>query len=550
MQEELNEYTYREEHKILPNDFGYTLETKVEDVICTCTSKPNLKKILPTPECADEVIMHPSCPRGLFTAFMRQLRKNEKPVDKKIIKKFHQHCDKFFKEKIEPLLRNFSYKVEPWMDHISTYNKQIEVLEYYEAWSNGIKWMQEWENNDYTEFCKSEKQVKKKTKMPKYRAISACPSNVKWIMGPVVYALEQLFKDFDGYKVVQHDSQGNTVGPAKTWQEMEENYEMMYNLGLDKIIDIDGSAWDSTQTYHMKYLINLIYNYLVDHDKIHHVDAGLFQRISTARYRKLTAKAYIDGKTFIVFSAIIDSTTFSGSMDTTFCNTITNMIVGDFTRTELELEPIQFKQQAAGDDYLGFIANETLLKYPVESTIRQIWEGLGLIPKHIIIGDYSDINFCSTNVIPYKIDGKQHFKIVRQLDRMFPLTHYSAKALHYSEPQLKYHYEQLAIGIENWATNMPFYSSYSKVFRQLSDSIPGHKQPTEPKTKSKMRFSDETVESYANYDALLFDVRKSTNQPDAESVCEFLLQKYGLTRTAISEHEASLMVFSAYDMTS
>ena len=185
--------------KILRNDFGYTTETKVIDVICTCNNKrAALRRILPVANTSIPVTCYPSCPRVLFTATMRQLRGPDDPkfkFDEQKIKSYHAYCDKYFDRYIEPLLRDFEYDVNAWMNHLKDYNKQKEVLEYYELYQKGIKYKPNWElgsHLNYTVFAKQEKQIVGE-KYPKCRAISACPPLMKWLKGPIAVALEKLF---------------------------------------------------------------------------------------------------------------------------------------------------------------------------------------------------------------------------------------------------------------------------------------------------------------------------------------------------------------------
>ena len=107
----------------------------------------------------------------------------------------------------------------------------------------------------------------------------------------------------------------------------------------------------------MKYLTFKIYEYLSDNDYIYHVTPQLFKHISTQRYRKLVAKLFYDKKTIVIGRANIDATTFSGSPDTTFMNTLTNASVGRFIfedKNNLNLQPEDYEIFTSGDDYGSF----------------------------------------------------------------------------------------------------------------------------------------------------------------------------------------------------
>lgn len=537
---------YRDQ--ILENDFGYTTKTKVKDILCTCKDKAVLRKLLPTSETSAPVTCYQSCPRVLYTATMRQLRGPDDSTfkfDQNEIKSYHKYCDKYFDEYIEPLLVNFDYDVEAWMNHLKDYDKQKEVLEFYNMYKAGKKYDAKWEKGaylNYTVFAKQEKQIVS-DKYPKCRAISACPPLMKWLKGPIAVALEKLFHGkLPGFKI---SSDGK---PCKTWGEIERYYEKCHREGKDSIIDIDGSAWDSTQAFHMKYISNKVYNWLYDNNKIKHICPKFFHQQINKRTRKLVAKTYINDKTYIIFSADIDSTTFSGDPGTTLDNTLTNLTLNHWIMDSYGLEiNVDYEMDAAGDDYSCKLPAQ--LNTPqLHEVIKNKWKSLGLIPKYVLAGDYSNITFCSTSVIPYTGDhGQQKFKIVRQLDRMNPLSHYSRKALSYSAGQLKHHYQELSIGMKQWSKGMPFYDDYRKIFQQYADSIPT-KPIREKPGKPKMRFISSHGETYDDASTYhnMDKFRVSQNVPPSEAVYDFLITKYGLSKSDIQDMISKLTYQGAY----
>lgn len=542
---ELGGYKYRKDFKVLNNDYNYTLGTNVKDVLCTCTRKPIAKYILPPTENSQHVISYPDCARVLYTAFMRQLRSSENKISKNLLSRYHTFCDRFFDEKIEQLLTDFTYDVEAWMNHIATLKKQNEVLIYYNNYKKGLLDHHSYAagyNYAYTMFAKKEKQIVP-GKKPKCRAISAAPPFVKWVMGPVVQKLEKIFHGaVDGYKM-SHNGK-----PCKTWNDIEDMYEDNYRMGLNTIIDIDGSAWDSTQHYGMKYLTNKIYKYLYDHNKIKHIDSELFYKVAIQRKRKLTAKCYVNGKTKVIFSALIDSTTFSGSPDTTFMNTVSNLSLNHFIFAEYGISPDKYRLSTAGDDFNCCIAQEHNTKH-LRTFIDSVWRGLGLLPKYVLHGDYSNITYCSTNVIPYKdADGNAKFKVVRQMDRMLPLATISEKALHYSSGRLKYHYQELINGLNTWAIGMPFYADFIKAYQKQHDSILTPYQ-FDPPGRAKMTF--QAAEQYDEYNHRTMDnVRVSNRTPPAHYVYDFLREKHGLLKDNIEQISKTLtsqVLYSPYE---
>lgn len=543
-QEELDSYKVADRHTCNASDFGYNFKTKVEDIICTCDGKGGIKQILEVPRDTPPVICYPQCPRSLFTAAMRQTRDSATNVNMDIVKEYHKSCDRQLAE-MDDMLRNFTYSVDEYMNHITTRAKQDEVIEFYNEYTrHGTKSKPSWYNNDYTLFAKKEKQLVSlqngKYKYPKCRAISACPANVKWIMGPVIYALEKLFATYPGYKIPYYDKDLKATRPAKTWEEQQEVYKVLYDNGLINSCDIDGSAWDSTILHHMKYLPYLVYQKLVEYGRIHHVDPELFLSISTQRYRKLIVKTFINGRTKVILNMTIDSTTFSGSMDTTFSNTLINLSVARFVRETLGLEWHEMPSFNAGDDHAAFFGNMHL-NLPIEEVTREIWLGLGLVPKHINIGDFTTITFCSTNLIPYIHDKETHFKIVRQVDKLFPLAHYSVKAMSLSLGQMKTYYNEMAQGNEKWDADMPFYSLYSRAYRLMSDRIDTRPLPIATEGKPKLSFG-EIAPRATTYEEEIAKTRISPQKVSNEVVYDYLLKVHGMTREIIRDLEDNVLL--------
>lgn len=532
--------------RILDNDFGYTIETQVKDILCTCLNKPMLRRLLPTSQTSAPVTCYQNCPRVLYTATMRQLRGPDNPkfrFDKEAIASYHKYCDKYFEEYILPLLKDFKYDVEAWMNHLKDYNKQNEVLEFYNLYKKGKLYDPKWQQGkylNYTLFAKQEKQVVG-DKYPKCRAISACPPLMKWLKGPIAVALEKLFHGkLPGFKI---SSNGK---PCKTWAEIEQYYEKCHREGKDSIIDIDGSAWDSTQAHHMKYISNKVYNWLYDNQKITHIDPQFFYEQINKRTRTLVAKTYINGKSWIVFAAEIDSTTFSGDPGTTLDNTLTNLTLNHWIMHENDLViGKDYEIDAAGDDYsckLCSLKNTRELRASIEKN----WRALGLIPKYVLDGDYSNITFCSTSVIPYNDEkGNKKFKVVRQLDRMNPLSHYSRKALGYSAGQLKHHYQELAEGMKQWSEGMPFYDDYRKAFQMYADKIKT-KPIRERAGRAKLTFVSEEAYDDATTYHNMDKFRISNNKAPDKAVYDFLLEKYSLSKADIKDMVSKLAYQGAY----
>lgn len=508
----------------MPNDFGYTEHTKVKDVICTCKDKLTLKKLLPVGNNDNPVICYQSCPRVLFTAFMRQIRDTTQLAlpRTEIIRNYHHYCDDFFDRHIEPFLKDFTYCPKAWYNAIENRKKQLEVEHWLQDYIDG-KLVSTYNKADlaYTMFAKREKQIVDTSveppKFPKCRAISAAPPLVKWVGGPVVKALEHIFSDrVPGYGM-------NFEGKAaKNWEEQEKLLEVVFALGKTTVVDCDGSAWDSTISHELKYLPNKIYQWLLDNRKINHVTPEVFEAAMLQRNRCLTAKAYIDGRTKIVFSANIDSTTFSGSPNTTFDNTLINLSVNHFCANQTGLKPYI---ACKGDDSLNLV--DTFCQTSIDNYHR-LWSGLGLVLKKMNVGDEDAFDFCSTSLI---VDNGR-CKLVRKIDRMNPLAHWSTSALHYSHKQLRQYYKDLAVGYEDWTAGMPFYSAYPIAFRQMADTVPDTGPP--PPTGKPKNHYDTDVKYFTD---TWKTERTSKYQPSDASVYNFLLRRHGLTSMEIRDIE-------------
>jgi len=540
--EEIKDYELTKINHTVTEVNGIGITSDLKTIPCTCIEKARMKKILPTTDNQDNVIVHAKCPRNLYTSFLRQLQGKRPETISKICDKeifdYHEYCDKLFEEEILPLISDFDYKIEPWLNHLKDYNHQKEIEPFYKEYLTGIRTKIEWYNTTYTLFTKEEKQVVTDGKIPKCRAISACPPNIKWIMGPIVIKLEQIFgSKLKGYK---YNNKGRQL---KTNEEIERYYDECYSRGLTQSQDLDGSRWDTTQYYHMKYLVNKIYNWLANNGKVHHVTPELFIHVSTARYRNLVAKYFEDGKTRILAKAKIDSTTFSGSPDTTFTNTVANASVGRYVFDKAGIESEQFEIFTSGDDYGSLTDLDTAEK--LEPIVKDVWSKLGLVLKYYHTGSYETITFCSTNVIQYKEDDTIKHKIVRQIDRMNPLSHWSMKALHYSPSELKYYYDSLYKGVKNWAHDMPFYGDYAKAFKLLHDRIPG--PPAEAKLgKPKVYYPTTTTYDESNFEKNKEKWRISNRIPPEHEVYRFIQEKTQMSYMDIREYQYKLVHESNY----
>jgi hypothetical protein len=547
MQNELDTYETHDKHVIIPLSdqiCHVDLNTRLLDIPCTCKGigQPVAKKIIHTAHNTKHITVYNNCARTLFAAMFRQMRKTPTP-NQIYVDEYHKYCDYIFDKYYLPLLINFDYNVEQWFNHLSTYNKQLEVLPFILGMNNDDKTLS---NLIYTLFCKREKQIMN-GKMPKNRAISACPPSMKFVMGPVIWALEALCKNIPGYKINYQGQSG------ANWHEIEDIYEQRYKDGFLYTVDVDGSAWDTCMKHHMKYLPYKIFKWLADNNKIKHVNPQVFINVACAQFRTLQAKVYIDGHTYNLMKVRLDETMMSGSPDTTWTNTVAMSSVTKFTMYKAGYAENQYVHDTSGDD------SATFLRYKnphLEDIYNDVWAGLGLIPKYIKYGTYSDITFCSTSVIPYEIGSSMKFKIVRQLDRMSPLAHWSEVALGYSKPQMKTYYRDLATSMTNWCNDMPMYENYTMAYKLQHNLITTKYAPTTT-GRSKITIPEPDIGRIATISHEMlqygydfshgYNLRKSSHYPNRNQVYDWLLEKHQITKSDIEEHKRDILHVHIYD---
>lgn len=594
MQKELDKFKLDPKHveemrsgnipgKFLVDDF---VDLKLETLKCTCkgTQQPAAKKILPTADNTKKIVVYNSCWRTLAAAARRQLR--EQPAFcntmmkgrrlKNNMMSYEEFCDYIFKKEIIPILEDFDYNLAEWMNHL-TRQKQDEVLDYYLHYTqidktklNGCTYK---DLITYSMFCKREKQIIDDG-LPKNRAI-ACPKAAKkYACGPVIWGLETEFASkFKGY-----------CG-GKNWEELEHLFEQYYKEGFVHTLQGDGSAFDSTQTMNHKYIDKLITNYLVDKGHIKHVEPELYQKAMNAAVKVIELKLVTGSGIKRMGDLAVNGTVFSGDPDTTFGNTLRMAMYIRYTMYLAGYKEEEFRLVCKGDDFVVF--TQYLLKtvpwenysvfgktkyqipttdihYAIKTAFYQVWhpsdttyqkeeKGLGMVLKFLKVGDYSDIDFCSTHVIHYnKGSGNDKFKIVRQVNRMSPLNHWCTKALSYSNFQMKQYYNDLALSMRSWCDGMPLYSDYITALEEHAKQIKVTKPDKTPKVKPRLHFETKgggklrgfvdtsKYDKYGRDFVYQFEERQSKNRPSDNEVYDFLLERYNIGKLDISDFSKRL----------
>lgn len=564
------------------NDYKEFEKLQLLDVPCTCKGELQFaaKKILPTADNTNKIVVFNNCARTLKAAARRQMR--EQPLycknmmngcdgtqlrTKRNMMTFEEFVNEVFEKEIIPILDKFDYNVNEWMNHL-TAKKQEEVLPYHLGAPIKPDWMTE-----YSMFCKREKQIQEtQDKMPKNRAI-ACPHNSKkYVCGPVIWALESFFaKSFKGY-----------CG-GKNWNELEDLFTQYYHEGFVHTLQGDGSAFDSTQTANLKHIDRLIANYLIKINKIKHIDVSLYEKAMNAIYKTIELKIMSSSKVTRLGKIGLSGTVFSGDPDTTFGNTLRMSLYIRYTMYLAGYQENQFRLICKGDDFVVFVSyliqqvpwenykgfGSTKYKidindphYAIKTAFYQVWhpaddktqqeehKGLGMVLKFLKVGDYEDIDFCSTHVIHMnKNTGKDTFKIVRQVNRMSPLNHWCCKALGYSKHQMKQYYIDLALSMRSWANNMPLYKDYIYALEEHAKMIKPLGKDKTPKAKSRMYFDvnpeihgplrgyidTSKYDKYDNDFVYTYIDRVSSRTPTEQETHDFLLNKYGISKLDINK---------------
>jgi len=258
---------------------------RVEKVKCTCGNHKSHNvvgalKIMSTKnslgrddkgnEFNKNLIMYSNCNKTLLAAAFRQasIRAAEDP---EMMKVFDEFVDKLFINEIQPILEKIckdGYSYRNWYDHLET--KQKEEIDQFLKDIKDVHKFDKVTKPVWEIFCKSEKQIiDDPNKLPKNRSISAPNTIVKYVMGPIIWALETYFREnFFGYE----------CDKAKNWDDMQNKIKEYTLKGLVKLIQGDQSAFDNSQTNAKKRGIDFrIYNYLDQHLNIYHTKNLGFQ---------------------------------------------------------------------------------------------------------------------------------------------------------------------------------------------------------------------------------------------------------------------------------
>jgi len=503
-------------------------QTEFLQLKCTQT-KAGLKQIMPTLPNAPEPIIYHVCMGTNYCAMKRQATSVAYP-DQAMLTDFEQWFEVIFETEIKPLLTGFQYSYDGWYNHL-TAAKQAELSK--------IDLSQPVYDNSYEMFVKSEKQLYENGKAPKNRCICSPNTWHKYVLGPVTYKLEKLFKNFKGY-----------CG-GKNWDELQLVYKQNENCGYTSTIQLDGSGFDRSQHLELKQIVDYkIYKFVAPY--VHHVDKKLFDFYSQPIWRKIKCVITVTTaggkkKKQNMGSILQRGKTFSGSMDTSLMNTLRMALYNRYTLERVaKIKTWNYSLLCKGDDSAVFIKPQ-FLKQALEAYDKTFTRkktgihGLGQIAKFIKTGDISDIDFCSTQT--YK-DTIGNFHIVRKWDRYLTLTPWSRKALSLSKDELKVYKRSLYESNLAWCKGLILFESFNEFLKEDLTNI-----KVKLKSGQTKLFSD--TDSYKDIDLNYYfskdeyyanKTRISTTESDEFAYTQMLANKHNINEHQIITFAAESLV--------
>lgn len=506
------------------------------------------------------VLIYHNCKANVLNALKRDCL-SMPTFNKAELKRFSTFVDRVFEKEIEPILDQFEYDWHQWFNHldarqqarVATLFKNADVLDDVISEEGLFK-------REYCMFCKKEKQLADLSdfgneSLPKNRCICGPNEEYKFVMGPVVQALEILFKQqFKGY----------TSGLSN---QQKEELINKWSVDFGKLVQGDGSGFDRTQHSELKDLIEKrIYRSLLQRGKIKHVSERVFESQSQQDSVKVIAKVFQDGKCVNLGYVMKRGGTQSGDCDTSFANTLRMaMYIRYIVEDHMGLDKDSYQLMVAGDDFALFlpdyIDNQVIHDcfYTVFTTKGKDG-GLGQILKFLNITDISGFDFCSSEVF-YDKNQKKYF-VIRKLARFFNLLPFSHKALGMNTATQKQYMLDLYESNNLWCKHMPLVREYNDLlFRYANQLVVGTQKPSKYKEKRILPVEPHLVKFYS-YDMndtverltkhMSKDEKYSTYDKynvisDVEaSFTEYLKERYAITQGEI-DYCVSVMKASKSD---
>lgn len=404
-------------------------------------------QILPPLQNYTNIMVYHTCLVNAYLATSRQFKKCQE-YDNDIMMKFHRFCDKIFDNEIEPLLSELKISYTNWYNHLTaSQQREIDNIDHNK--------LRVGEKYYHFVFCKKEKQIIETGALPKNRCICGPCGEYKYIMGPVVYKLEQVFKrKFKGYM------------SGCSWQDIEKFTTTAIRNGYTHSVISDVSQFDASARKENRYLEEKIYRYITRNVYIPHVDPEVFQYTATMENMYLQVYDFTNGSKRFYARISAKRIRCSGDPQTSFGNTLLNVCYNRFVWEEiLGAKNDDYLLKVSGDDgevmHLGNfqqkIIDDAYYKIYVKKRKTQA-HGLGLIAKYIKHVDSSQSDFCSTMSFWCSQCG---FKMVRDIKRFFHLMPYSLKMGTMSRRNQMAYEKALWEANRKWIGDLPILKQYN-----------------------------------------------------------------------------------------
>lgn len=532
--------------------FDLNLEQYLELKCDRCL--PGLKKLMPTILETNPVMIYHDCLANNYTSMRRDCI--ALPThDDVMVERFSRFVDRIFDTEILPILDGFEYSHNAYYNHLTaTQQKRFDNVD-----KDSLN------RRAYGNFCKLEKQeITSSDKHPKNRNISSPNEEYKFVAGPIVYRLEQIFKKkFKGY------------ASGRSWNQREAILNARASSHLTQLVQGDGSGFDRTQYAALKRVCEMrIYKHLADAGIIYHCTETEFleqmmAETVTFNVRQM-GKSGKYAEVIKLGKVIKTGTVQSGNCDTTFGNTLRMVLYNRFVVEELiGLDPFEYDLDCAGDDFAVFMAQDipidlirwayyTVFRPQIKGEDDSVRHGLGQILKYLRISDIEGCDFCSTET--YWSPTLNSYKIIRKIDRYLTLTPWSRKALQLSQKEQREYMKQLAIANDEWVGDLPILSDYNNIIRNYDNyyshkfnrdvkSTKGIKKKYKPLERSHyqdlydqahaQRF-DQLVQIFGTDDAYAMMDRVSDKKHSEADFENYLTRKYGISRSEIRHMQLSI----------
>jgi len=397
------------------NALQYPTVEYIANLQCIAEPRVALLQIMPTLYGAPDLVYYDNCVANLYAALRRQCTATPGPCVN-YLNRFSDFFNNVIMVEIRDILNEFHYSYDVWYNHLTA--AQQDSMDSLDLDNLFVRYV--------NIFCKAEKQLCENGELPKNRAISAMCEEHKYVMGPVVYALEQYFKKFKGY------------GGGKTWDETGKLISLWHECGFTRVIQSDISGMDRSVTQDIKTLIgHSIYREVEQY--VHHVNLDVWRIHAYPTTTKISANYYDNDEPKTLGSSMMIGEVFSGSSDTTFFNTVVTVCFQRYVmEVELGLQPDEYDLTAKGDDS-AIACSPSLATADIRAAFRRTYydskdikgyhtsyltsHGCGMVLKFLSISDdLADIDYCSTNCYHCEHCG---YRLTRKIDRFFYLTPWS-----------------------------------------------------------------------------------------------------------------------------